>query len=376
MGDDNVPLRIPTLPVTLYTAQRLLANLHGANVPVHLYVEMNARRTTLWNTIGEVTGVDSVQSIILGGHRDGWVYGVTDDGSGISTLLEVARGLGALQKTGWKPVRTIRIAGWDGEEIGELGSAEYVRQHRDELTRGCIAYINVDESAAGPHFRAAIAGALTPMVVPAVQSVLNIGNPKVADPSGGSDYEPFIYALGTPIVNMGYGGAFGTYHSTYDDFRYAELFADPGFVHHRTIAQAVGLIAIRLADAANIPYHFTPYARSLDAAVATLTKSATQAGLTLAPDLGAAILTFKEAAGAYDDGTQPPDDAKALQAAQRLDLVAYSANGYASVAFPKIATAIATKKQSDLDAAVKQTVNELSGISALLGPPPSPSPSP
>ena len=93
--------------------------------------------------------------------------------------------------------------------------------------------------------------------------------------------------MGTPIVNMGYGGAFGTYHSTYDDFRYAELFADPGFVHHRSIAQAVGLIAIRLADATSIPYHFTPYAKSLDAAVATLTKSATQAGLTLGPDLEA-----------------------------------------------------------------------------------------
>ena len=31
MGDDNVPLHIPTLPVTLYTAEKLLANMHGAN---------------------------------------------------------------------------------------------------------------------------------------------------------------------------------------------------------------------------------------------------------------------------------------------------------------------------------------------------------
>jgi N-acetylated-alpha-linked acidic dipeptidase len=376
MGDDNVPLHIPTLPVTLYTAQRLLANMHGANALVHLYVAMNSQRATLWNTIGEVTGADPKQSIIMGGHRDGWVYGVTDDGSGISTLLEVARGLGALQRTGWQPARTIRIAGWDGEEIGELGSAEYVRAHRDELSRGCLAYINVDESAAGSHFRASIAGALTPTVLPAVHSVLKIANPKVNDPSGGSDYEPFIYALGTPIVNLGYGGAFGTYHSTYDDFRYAELFADPGFVHHRTIAQTVGLIAIRLADAPNIPYHFAPYGKSLDAALVTLAKSATQAGLTLSPDLQTAINDFKTAAAAHDGATQPANDATALKTAQRLDLLAYSANGYASVAFPKIAAAIATKKQSDLDAAVKQTVSELNSISATLGPTPSPSPTP
>ncbi|MGB6413321.1 MAG: M28 family peptidase, partial [Candidatus Cybelea sp.] len=142
MGDDNVPLRIPMLPVTLETAQRLIENAHGAHALVHLDVQMNARVTTLWNTIGEATGTDSAQSIVLGGHRDAWVYGVTDDGSGISTLVEVARGLGALERTGWKPKRSIRIAGWDAEEIGEYGSADYVHRHRDELQRGCVAYIN------------------------------------------------------------------------------------------------------------------------------------------------------------------------------------------------------------------------------------------
>ncbi|MGB6413209.1 MAG: M28 family peptidase, partial [Candidatus Cybelea sp.] len=266
----------------------------------------------------------------------------------------------------WKPKRSIRIAGWDAEEIGEYGSADYVHRHRDELQRGCVAYINVDESAAGPHFRSEVAGALVPVMVPAVSDVLKIARPPVDDPSGGSDYESFIYTLGTPIINLGYGGGFGTYHSTYDDFRYAELFADPGFVHHKTIAQTVGVIALRLADAETIPYRFAPYGKSLDAGLKTLTTAALAKHLTLPADLGAAIARFEPAAQAYDESTSAHDEAKMLQAAQQLDLIAYSANGYASVAFPTVAAAVATGRQSDVDAASRETVTALGNIVSLL----------
>jgi hypothetical protein len=49
-----------------------------------------------------------------------------------------------------------------------------------------------------------------------------------------------------------------------------------------------------------------------------------------------------------------------------LDLVAYSANGYASVAFPAIAKAIATKSQANVDAALQSTTAELDAITGLL----------
>jgi N-acetylated-alpha-linked acidic dipeptidase len=369
MGDDRQPLHIPTLPVTAITAQRLLAEMRGGSVtqvPVRLHVEMIARRTTLWNTIGEITGANPNQMVILGGHRDAWVYGVSDDGSGISTLLEVARGLGALHRRGWMPRRTIRIAGWDAEEIGELGSAAYVAMHRSELQRGLIAYVNTDESASGPKFGAAAAGALLATLTPAVQQVLHIANPQVDVPAGGSDFESFIYTLGTPILDLGYTGPFGTYHSPYDDYRYASLYADPGFTHHRTIAQAIGIIAMRMADAQSLPYLFEPYVQVLGAGLQTLTKSAGQAQLTIDPALGNAIGNFGNAARAYDTSPQSRNDALALNVAQQLDLLAYSANGYASVAFPAVATAIATGHQSAVDTSVHATVTTLDAVTALL----------
>jgi N-acetylated-alpha-linked acidic dipeptidase len=385
MADDNLPLRIPTLPVTAYTAQRLLADMRGGGGPpgwagalpvtypvgttrslVRLHVEMNAKRTTLWNTIGEIAGNDPQQTVVLGGHRDAWVYGVTDDGSGISTLLEVARGLGALHRAGWTPKRTIRIAGWDGEEIGELGSSAYVAAHRSELQQGCIAYLNTDEAASGPILGAAAAGALLPAVQAALGEVLHDSNVHIDAPAGGSDFESFIYTTGTPVLDLGYSGPFGTYHSPYDDFRFASLYADPGFVHHRAIAQTIGLVAIRIADAGAGIYRFAPYASVLDQGVKSVAAAAAKAKLTLDPALDNAVDRFARAASSYDSATHPHDAGKALAAVQALDLLAYSANGYASVAFPRIATALASGSQKAVDAAVASTGAELQRVSALL----------
>jgi N-acetylated-alpha-linked acidic dipeptidase len=384
VAHDSGALAIPTLPVSANTAAKLLANATGVDgppgwagdlhvhytvgttrAPVHLHVEMNARRTTLWNTLGEVTGSDPSQMVILGGHRDAWVYGVTDDGSGISTLLEVARGLGRVAQNGWKPKRTIRIAGWDAEEIGELGSGGYVKAHRDELRAGLIAYVNTDEAASGPTFGVAAAGALDGVVGSTVTQVLQIQNPQIDAPAGGSDFESFAYTLGTPIVDIGFNGPLGTYHSPYDDYRYASLYADPGFVHHRTIAQTIGLMAIRLADAQGLLYRFTPYVASLRDGQKTMQRDASAAGVTVGAGLADAIARFASAAQAYDAAGRD-GGAQALQAAQRLDLVAYSANGYASVAFPTISKAIATKSQANVDAALQTTTSELDAITGLL----------
>ena len=82
--------------------------------------------------------------VILGCHRDGrwfiwhsiyllrapyflaWVMGAADPTSGTVSLLEVVRGLGALVKRGWKPIRTLVIASWDAEEVGSFSSSSRV----------------------------------------------------------------------------------------------------------------------------------------------------------------------------------------------------------------------------------------------------------
>ena len=96
-----------------------------------------------------------------------------------------------------------------------------------------------------------------------------------------------------------------------------------------------------------------------------MAKLAAPAKLAVGPALDDAIGRFARAARAYD--ANPRRDApNALKAVQRLDVTAYSANGYASMAFPNIARAIASGKQSDVDAAVAATATDLDGVTALL----------
>lgn len=84
---------------------------------------------TAYNTIGEITGTDKKDEVImLGGHLDAWhsATGATDNAIGCAVMMEAARIIKAL---GIKPRRTIRVALWSGEEQGLLGSQAYVKQH-------------------------------------------------------------------------------------------------------------------------------------------------------------------------------------------------------------------------------------------------------
>lgn len=45
------------------------------------------------------------------------VLGASDPSSGTVSVHEAIRGFGTLLKNGWKPLRTILIASWDGEEV-------------------------------------------------------------------------------------------------------------------------------------------------------------------------------------------------------------------------------------------------------------------
>ncbi|MCW5949252.1 MAG: M20/M25/M40 family metallo-hydrolase [Pyrinomonadaceae bacterium] len=108
---------------------RLLA--HGT--PVQLEFDIRTRTipdgVTSYNTIGEITGTDKKNEVImLGGHLDSWhaATGATDNAIGCAIMMEAARILKAI---GVKPRRTIRVALWSGEEQGLLGSQAYVRRH-------------------------------------------------------------------------------------------------------------------------------------------------------------------------------------------------------------------------------------------------------
>ena len=144
-------LKIPVLPISYGDALPLLRSLRarsrrkpgagrcrsritsgpGAS-KVHMKLAFDWRERPLYNVIARIPGAQYPDEwIIHGNHHDAWVNGASDPTSGNVALMETARGLAELVKTGWKPKRTIVIASWDGEEWGLLGSTEWVEKHQD-----------------------------------------------------------------------------------------------------------------------------------------------------------------------------------------------------------------------------------------------------
>lgn len=295
--------KIIAVPISARDATPLLRNLRGPVAPaawqgalpftyrvgsgpgvVRVHVKMDGRRRTIYNVEARIRGTDEPEKlVVLGNHHDAWVYGAVDPSSGTATQMELARAIGIMVKEGHRPRRTLVMTSWDAEEWHLTGSTEWGEQFSDELTRGAIAYLNVDGSTSGPSFGAAGVASLNPLVVEAARDVRDPGTqtsvleswmkedrPGVMNPDplflptntlgSGSDYTVFLNFLGIPIVDMAFSGPYGVYHSVYDNHYWMTHFGDPGFRYMTAMAELWGRMALRLANAEVLPHDFRTYA--------------------------------------------------------------------------------------------------------------------
>ena len=178
---------------------------------------------------------------------------------------------------GWRPQRQIILAGWDGSIVGSTGSQAYARAHRDEIARGCAAYLNVDLPVTGPAVGAAATAALAPLIIDATEAVRDPVTPgvsiyrhwltatpqslpRVELPRPSGDIDVFAGLTATPVATLRFSGPFAAGGSNDDTLAYAARFSDPDFALHRAAAQLYGIVALRLADGGALPYTFSTYA--------------------------------------------------------------------------------------------------------------------
>jgi N-acetylated-alpha-linked acidic dipeptidase len=64
--------------------------------------------------------------VIVGAHYDSLTAGAIDNGGSVAVLLELMRVLNQQYNVTWKPRRTVLFAFWDGEEMGQIGSTEFI----------------------------------------------------------------------------------------------------------------------------------------------------------------------------------------------------------------------------------------------------------
>ena len=371
--------KIPVTPLSYHDAWPVLQHLGGPDSPrewqgalpftyhvgpgpakLRMHLRQDYQFRTLWDVIGRVRGSELPEEwVVAGNHRDAWVYGAVDPNSGTAAMLEAVHGVGDLLKSGWKPKRTLIFASWDGEEEGLMGSTEWVEQHESELANAA-AYFNMDVAVSGPKFGASAVPSLKQFLrdvtkvvpspkggtvyetwqkaaladAPSTQSPAEaIGDGRrlpvaqvksdvpVGDLGSGSDYTAFFQHLGIPSSDVSSSGAYGVYHSAFDDFAWFKKFGDPDFVYVQEMARVFGLEAVRMADADVLPYDYEEYGKETTAYVDVAHKRAEDKFGEHVLDFGAvnAAARHFEAAGVKILAKQknPPQDAAKLNQALR-----------------------------------------------------------
>ncbi|MFW6010664.1 MAG: M28 family peptidase, partial [Gemmatimonadota bacterium] len=250
------------------------------------------------NVVGTLQGTEHPDEwIVLGSHYDAWTFGAVDPNSGTAMLLALAEALGALVEDGCRPERSIKIAHWDVEEFGIIGSIEWVEQLRERLMEGAVAYLNADGAVSGASFGGSASPSLKGPIVEATRHVdhpdggtvhatwadedSDDGGPTMGNLGGGSDHVGFYMHAGVPSAGLSMSGSSPMYHSGYDDRAWYERFADTAFVYGPTLARVDGLLALRLARADLVPYDVQRYPEDLEAHLETLASRADEAGYEL-----------------------------------------------------------------------------------------------
>lgn len=251
------------------------------NVVINLYNEQDYIITPNWDVIGIINGSIPDEVIVVGNHRDAWIVGgAGDPNSGSAVINEVIRSFGEALKKGWKPLRTIVFASWDGEEYGLLGSTEWVEEYLPWLSHANVAYLNVDVGVRGQDFHASAAPLLNSLIYDITaqvqspnqtvkgQTVYDTWNKKISTLGSGSDYTAFQDFAGIPSIDFGFGAGSKDpvyhYHSNYDSFHWMKEYGDPGFVYHRTMSQILALATAKLADEPVLSFEAVTYATALD----------------------------------------------------------------------------------------------------------------
>jgi N-acetylated-alpha-linked acidic dipeptidase len=319
--------KIVSAPLSHKDARVILEALDGEGpgpAVVRMRVRLDDRVRPIWTVTGLLRGSEHPDDlVIVGNHRDAWIYGGVDPSSGSAALMELARNLGNLKGTGWRPKRSILFASWDAEEFTLTSSTEWGEQHAERLKKHSIAYLNVDSAASGRNLAIAAVPVLNRLISECAQAVRDPATgtplsavararraeergalPSTTDNSyisnrlgSGSDYTVFLNHLGVPIADLSFDGPYGVYHSIYDNHNWVARIGDPGFHYHVALVQLWGLLALRLANADVLPFDYSAYAAAIGTYVKELEARSPRASLG---DIREAAAQLEAAASAFN----------------------------------------------------------------------------
>ena len=379
-------LKIPVLPISYKDATPMLQALEGIVAPedwrgalpftyhigatdkmkVHLKLDFDWSLKPAYDVIATMKGSQFPdQWVIRGNHHDAWVNGANDPISGQAALLEEAKAIGELAKTGWKPKRTLVYCAWDGEEPGLIGSTEWAEDHAAELQQKAVAYINSDGNGRGflgaegshaletlidevakdvtdPQTKVSVfermkaKGLIDAKTTKDKKEMMSKKSMPLGALGSGSDYSSFLQHLGIPSLNLGFGGEDdgGEYHSIYDSFDDYKRFKDPTFDYGVALSKTAGRAALRLADADALPFDFRSLHKTINGYVTELM------GMTDALRETTSIENQIIEAKAYQLGNDPTENKKVPSPKIEVPFIDFSPLQNALISLEKSTTAL------------------------------------
>ena len=318
----------------------------ATNSTVRLHVNNIVTVKSVYNVIGTIHGREEPDRyVIIGSHRDAWLFGAADPSSGTAALMEISRAVSKMLQKGWRPRRTLKFCSWGAEEFGLIGSIEWVEQNEKILHDRAVVYLNTDVAVGGnyvlvsqncPLLSTAIFSwakkvrdpnahgdktSLYDIMVERNPSRSNPEEPYVIPYSYFSDYYPFYMYSGIPSADFSYFFGPGNpvtlypvYHTQEDTFYWMKTFIDPKFEFHEAVTKFEGGLLIDLADCLLLPFDVTRYGNTLITAYETLVKRINYAGVST-DYVRKAIYKFKNASQAFDQAKSKlnPDLASPLR---------------------------------------------------------------
>ncbi|NWX19838.1 TFR1 protein, partial [Aegotheles bennettii] len=234
------------------------------------------------NIFGAIKGFEEADRyVVIGAQRDSWGPGAAKAGVGTAILLELARVISDMVKSGgYKPRRSIIFASWSAGEYGAVGATEWLEGYSATLHAKAFTYINLDAAVLGSkHLKISAS--------PLLYKLLERTMKGVKDPTknSGSLYDrvgsdwvktivplgldnaafPFLAYSGIPVVSFGFYDKdkeypfLDTTQDTVDNLRMTDKLYDL----MRAAAEVAGQIALRLTHDHELYLDFERYSEEL-----------------------------------------------------------------------------------------------------------------
>jgi Zn-dependent M28 family amino/carboxypeptidase len=134
---------IPVVGLSYADAVALYDQTQSGTVTMRVFTSTNSETRQTTNVLADSKKGDASKTLIVGAHLDSVLAGpgINDNGSGTSTILEIAE---EMAEAGTKPRQKVRFAFWGAEESNLLGSTHYVDDLGPEGIGDIWANLNFD----------------------------------------------------------------------------------------------------------------------------------------------------------------------------------------------------------------------------------------